>query len=141
MWSISIDLVIKSLGAGWFVDFLKDAKSIIILIIYALLLFLIYHKSKISVGIPSDQILQKSLFLVFVPLTILSICLTLAVILLGTSLLSYDSLLIVSEWFSKSIYIQKFILYIPYWILIHGLATIFITSEFKIKTNSDFSDL
>jgi hypothetical protein len=101
------------------------------------LLFLIYRKSKISIDIPSDQIMQKSLYLFFVPLTVLSMCLTLEIILLGTNILTYKSLVSVAAWFSTNIYLQQFIVNTPYWVLIHGLATIFITSEFKTKFKSD----
>ncbi len=143
LWSIcfaasaSIDLTINTMWNSWFAKFLQDGKSTIILIMYAVLLFLIYHKSKISIDIPSDQIMQKSLYLIFVPLTVLSMCLTLEIILLWTSLLSYKSLLSVAQWFSKSVYLQQFIINTPYWILLHWLATIFITSEFKTSFRSD----
>lgn len=143
LWSIcfaasaSIDLVVSGFENTWFIKLLSDSKSIIVLILYALLLFLIYRKSKITIGVPSDQIMQKSLYLLFVPLTVVSMCLTLEIILLGTNLLNYESLVGVAAWFSKNIYLQQFIVNTPYWILIHGLATIFITSEFKNKFNSD----
>jgi hypothetical protein len=135
--SASLDLAINSLQNTWFIKLLSDWKSTIILILYALLLFLIYHKSKISINIPSDQIMQKSLYLFFVPLTVLSICLTLEIILLGTNILTYKSLVNIADWFSKNIYLQRFIINTPYWVLIHGLATIFITSEFKTRFKSD----
>lgn len=143
LWSLcfaawaSIDLLIKTVVSTWFAKFLTDGKSIIILIMYALLLFLIYHKSTISVSIPSDQIMQKSLYLLFVPLTVLSMCLTLEIILLGTNILTYASLVEVAKWFSYNIYLQQFIVNTPYWFLIHALATIVITSEFKAKFKSD----
>jgi hypothetical protein len=135
--SASIDLAVNSLQNTGFTKLLSDWKSTIVLVLYAILLFLIYHKSKISIDIPSDQIMQKSLYLVFVPLTVLSMCLTLEIILLGTNVLTYKSLMSVVAWFSKNIYLQQFIVNTPYWVLIHGLATIFITSEFKTKFKSD----
>lgn len=135
--SVSIDLAINSLQNTGFTKLLTDWKSTIVLVLYAVLLFLIYRKSKISIDIPSDQIMQKSLYLFFVPLTVLSMCLTLEIILLGTNILTYKSLVSVAAWFSTNIYLQQFIVNTPYWVLIHGLATIFITSEFKTKFKSD----
>jgi len=139
--SASIDLAINSLQNEWFANFLSSGKSIIVLILYALLLFLIYHKSKITIDIPWDQIMQKSLYLLFVPLTVLSMALTLEIILLWTNILNQESLSLVVSGFTNNIYLQEFIINTPYWILIHGLATILITSEFKTKIKTDVSDM
>jgi len=139
--SASIDLAINSAQNVWFANFLSSGKATIVLILYALLLFLIFHKSKITIDMPWDQIMQKSLYLIFVPLTVLSMCLTLEIILLGTNLLSQTSLLWVVEWFTKNIYLQEFIINTPYWILIHGLATVVITSEFKTRIRTDIGDM
>lgn len=138
--SASIDLAIGSIGNTWFANFLSNGQSTIILILYALLLFLIYHKSKITIDIPTDQIMQKSLYLFFVPLTVLSMCLTLEIILLGTNVLSQSSLLNVVAWFTNNIYLQQFIVNTPYWVLMHGIATIIITSELKTRIKTDVSD-
>jgi len=139
--SASIDLAISSLQNEWFANFLSSGKATIVLILYALLLFLIYHKSKITIDIPWDQIMQKSLYLIFVPLTVLSMLLTLEIILLWTSLLSQQSLSNLVNEFTNNFYLQEFIINTPYWIFIHGLATIFITSEFKTKIKTDVSDM
>ncbi len=139
--SASIDLAISSVESVWFANFLSNGQSTIILILYALLLFLIYHKSKITIDIPTDQIMQKSLYLFFVPMTVLSMCLTLEIILLWTNVLSQSTLLGVVEWFTNNIYLQEFIVNTPYWVLIHGLATIIITSELKTRIRTDMPDI
>ena len=135
--SSSIDLAIQTSNNENVVNFLTSWQSFIVLILYVLLLFLVYHKSKISIDIPTDQIMQKSLYLFFVPLTVLSMCLTLEIILLGTSIMSQVSLLSVVNSFTKNIYLQQFIINTPFWILIHGIATIIITSEFKTRIKTD----
>lgn len=134
---LSIDMLIKNMQESWFTKFLVEWKSVIIIILYALLLFLIYRKSKINIYISSDQIMQKSLYLLFVPFTVLSMCLTLEIILLGTNILSYESLLNIAQEFSKNIYLQQFIVNTPYLVLLHGLITVLITSEFKMRFKSD----
>jgi len=139
--SASIDLAISSTESVGVANFLSNGQSTIVLILYALLLFVIYHKSKINIDIPTDQIMQKSLYLFFVPLTVLSMCLTLEIILLGTNILSQSSLLWVAEWFTKNIHLQQFIINTPYWVLIHGLATIIVTSWFKTRIKTDISDM
>ena len=146
LWSIcfatsaSIDLAVNSMSNINMANFLSNGKSTIVLILYALLLFVIYHKSKITIDIPTDQIMQKSLYLFFVPLTVLSMCLTLEIILLGTNILSQNILIWVAKWFTNNIYLQQFIVNTPYWILIHGIATIVITRELKTRIKTDVPD-
>jgi hypothetical protein len=139
--SASIDLVINTSTSAWFVWFMTSGKSFMVFILYILLLALIYHKSKISIDIPTDKIMQKSLYLFFVPMTVLSMCLTVEIILLGTNILSYNALLWTVEWFTNNIYLQQFIINTPYWVLLHGLATIIITSELKTKIKTDISNI
>ena len=139
--SASIDLAISTSSGDWFVNFMTNGKSFIVLILYAVLLALIYHKSKITIDIPSDQIMQKSLYLFFVPMTVLSMCLTVEIILLGTNVLSQTSLVWAVEWFTNNIYLQQFIINTPYWVLLHWLATIIITSELKTRIRTDVSDI
>lgn len=139
--SASIDLAINTSSNDWFINFMTSGKSFIILIIYTLLLALIYYKSKITIEIPSDQIMQKSLYLFFVPMTVLSMWLTMEIILLGTNLLSQGSLIWVVEWVTNNIYLQQFIINTPYWVLIHGIVTIVITSEMKTRIRTDVSDI
>jgi len=102
---------------------------------------MVYHKSKISIDIPSDQIMQKSMYLLFVPLTVSSMFLTLEVILLWSNIFTYQSLSAVAQDFSKNIYLQNFIVNTPYLLFLHALITIIVTSGFKMKVSSDISDL
>jgi len=147
LWSIcfaaaaSIDLAISTSTSKWFVSFMSNWKVFIILLLYVLLFLLIYHKSMITIEIPSDKIMQKSLYIFFVPLTVLSMCLTLEIILLGTSVLNPRFLTSIVQWLTDNIYLQQFVMNTPYWILIHAIATIVVTSEFKTKIVTDITDL
>lgn len=135
--SASIKLAIETSQNESLVNFLTNTQSFIILILYVLLLLIIYHKSRINIDIPSDQIMQKSMYLFFVPLTVLSMCLTLEIIFLGTNILSQEFLLSTVNEFTNNIYLKQFIVNTPYWILIHAFATIIVTSEIKTKINTD----
>lgn len=139
--SASIDLAINTSTSDWFIGFMTSGKSFIVLILYTALLALIYHKSKITIDIPTDQIMQKSLYLFFVPMTVLSMCLTLEIILLGTNVLSQSSLIWVVEWFTNNIYLQQFIINTPYRVLLHWIATIIITSELNTRIRTDVPDI
>ncbi len=55
----------------------------IILILYVILLVVIFRTSKIRIVLPGDEALKKMLQLIFVPLTIISIVLTLQIVILG----------------------------------------------------------
>lgn len=134
--SASLDLLINTVGS-WLAKFLMDGKTTIILIVYALFLFLIYRKSKITINIPADQILQKSLYLVFVPLTVLSMFLILEIIFIGPNVFVHQILLEIAQWFSQSTYLQLFIINTPYLFLAHGVITVFVASEFKLKFKTD----
>jgi hypothetical protein len=72
---------VKFLGLNFstFADFITNGQTTIILILYIALLLLIYHKSKIRISIPEDEIIKKALYLVLVPLTVLSVILTLQI--------------------------------------------------------------
>ena len=72
---------VKFFGLSYlnFADFLISGQTTIILALYIALLLLIYHKSKIRISIPEDEIIKKALYIVLVPLTILSVILTLQI--------------------------------------------------------------
>ncbi len=139
--SISIDLAVNSSTSESFINFMTNWKTFIVLLAYVLLLFLVYYKSNITVEIPRDQIMQKSLYLFFVPLTVLSMCLTLEILLLWTSMLNQKTFTLMVWEITKNIYLQEFIINTPYWVLIHGISTIIITSGFKTTINTDTDDV
>ncbi|MFZ2150881.1 MAG: hypothetical protein WAZ12_03835 [Candidatus Absconditicoccaceae bacterium] len=118
-------------------NFLLNGQTTIIMIIYAGLLWAIYKKSKISVNIPQDEILKKSLYIFFVPLTVISFILTIQIAITGISIFSVNNSIEIGNIIIDNIYIQMFIKNTPLWILLHGIATILITSELKIKIKTD----
>jgi hypothetical protein len=65
-----------------FANFLDNGSMTIILILYVILLVIIYRTSKIRIVLPSDEAIKKMLQLIFVPLTILSVVLTLQIAIL-----------------------------------------------------------
>lgn len=118
-------------------NFLLNWQTTIIMIIYAGLLWAIYKKSKISVNIPQDEILKKSLYIFFVPLTVISFILTIQIAITWISIFSVNNSIEIWNIIIDNIYIQMFIKNTPLWILLHWIATILITSELKIKIKTD----
>ncbi|HOQ78944.1 MAG TPA: hypothetical protein PKX34_02905 [Candidatus Absconditabacterales bacterium] len=138
--STSIDLAINTMGETGLAKFLADGKLTIIFVVYVVLLFLIYRTSKINVDISGDQIMQKSLYILFVPMAVLSIVLTLEIIFLGIDILDPIKLIEIAKGFTNNIYLQKFILNTPYLILVHALVTVLITSKFKVALKIEDTD-
>jgi len=113
--------------------FFDYGQTTLVLVLYAILLIIIYLKSKIMIQLPMDEWVQKSFFIILVPLTVISIILTLQIAILWINIIDANTLSTIS---SDSI-AYKFFSLTPVRILLHWLATILITSELKIniKTN------
>jgi len=77
------DLKFMGFGYAKVADFLSNGSMTIILILYVILLVIIYRTSKIKISLPSDEAIKKMLQLIFVPLTIISMILTLQIAILG----------------------------------------------------------
>jgi hypothetical protein len=96
------------------------------------LLVVIYKTSKIQVNLPSDPALKNGLYALFVPLTVLSMILTLQIAITGMNVINAEWLQVVSKELANTPGIYTFLTMTPVWILLHGVATILITSELKI---------
>lgn len=130
---------LSTLGIGHekFSKFLDGGSTTIILIVYIIFLVIIYRSSKIRISLPGDEALKKMLQLIFVPLTILSMVLTLQIVLLGMNGISITAISSIATAVANNPYMFKFVSLTPVWILLHGIITIFITSEFKVRVETD----
>jgi len=131
---------LETLGVGniKFANFLDNGGMTIIMILYVVLLVIVYRTSKIRIKLPSDEALKKMLQIIFVPLTIISMVLTLQIVLLGMDGITITSVGQIAETVANNPYMFKFVSLTPVRILLHGLLTIFITSEFKVRVDTDF---
>lgn len=141
--SQSLDLLINFLNAtpeaklAWITykslwAFFAEANTTIILVLYIVLLVVIYRSSRIHIHIPLDPAMQKWLHLLMIPITVLSMILTLQIVVLGMNIIRPDQLQIISNEITKNPALFTFLSLMPVWILLHGLATVLITSELKI---------
>ena len=131
------ELTFMGFGHEKFANFLSDGSTTIILILYIILLIIIFRTSKIKIKLPQDEALKKMLQIVFVPLTVISMVLTLQIVLLGMNGINITAISNLANIVNNNIYMFKFVSLTPVRILLHGLITIFITSEFKIKVETD----
>ncbi|MEI7919896.1 MAG: hypothetical protein WCH65_07185 [bacterium] len=107
------------------------------MIVYVLLLIVIYRTSKIKITLPDDEALKKMLQLIFVPLTVISSILTLQIIILGMNGVQITGISSIATTVANNPYMLKFVSLTPVRILLHGIITILITSEFRISVKTD----
>lgn len=122
-------------------SFLTNGQTTIILILYILLLLLIYKNSKIHITLPHDDVSQKLLQFFLVPLSVISMIFTLQIVLMGIQFVNVQNIQSMLTVVSSNPYIIQFFSLTPVWLLLHGIVTIIITSEFKISIKTDISGL
>ena len=118
-------------------NFLNSGSMTIILILYVILLVIIYRTSKIRIVLPSDEALKKMLQLIFVPLTVISMVLTLQIAILGMNGINVSGISSIATVVANNPYMYRFVSLTPVRILLHGIITILITSEFKVSVKTD----
>lgn len=118
-------------------NFLGNGSMTIILILYIILLIVIFKTSKIKISLPDDEAIKKMLQILFVPITVISIILTLQIAILGIDGINISTISSIANMVANNIYMFTFVSFTPVRILIHGIVTILITSEFKIRVQTD----
>jgi len=118
-------------------NFLNDGNMTIVLIIYIILLFIIFKTSKIKIGLPNDEAIRKMLQLIFIPLTVISMILTLQIAILGINGININAISNIAQTVANNTYMFRFVKLTPVRILVHGIVTILITSEFKVSVKTD----
>lgn len=126
---------------GWsyekMANFLDNGSMTIVMILYIVLLVIVYKTSKIRIVLPGDEAIKKMLQILFVPLTVLSMILTLQIAILGMDGVNITAISNIANAVTNNPYMFTFISLTPLRILIHGIITILITSEFKIRVQTD----
>jgi len=136
---ICFDLMIWPGQDSQILQFLYDAKIWILLLVYWILFFFfVYRRSKIRIDFSSDPLVYKPLYLLFWPLTVISIVITMWTIALWLDAFSLGSLASVST-YTKNIYLQKVILNFPYIIFIYSILSLLVIADLKVKLNVSIS--
>lgn len=126
-------------AAGW-ATFFANGHATIVLLLYLLLLFILYKKSTISIRLPADGVIQKTLYLAFIPLALTSVILTLYILLWGSGIISPAILATWAEGSSLLTLVSQIFSLTPLWIAIHGIATLLITAEIPMRVETDLSE-
>ncbi len=126
--------------AIWRSIFLHNGHATIVLLLYLILLVILYKKSTISIRLPADGVIQKTLYLIFIPLALTSVILTLYILLWGSGIISPEILATRSESSPLLTIVSQIFSLTPLWIAIHGIATLLITAEIPMRVETDLSD-
>ena len=128
-----LDLAVKSSGNSGVQSFFSDAKIWILLVLYAaFFFFFVYSRSKIRVDFSSDPLIYKPLYLAFVPLTVVSMIVTIWLIILWWNAFSLWALNSISD-FTQNVYLQKIIVNFPYIVCAYSFISLLVISDLKLK--------
>ncbi len=130
-----MDFAIKSNPDTPVSNFFVDAKVWLLLLLYWLFFFFfVYRRSKIRVDFSSDPMIYKPLYLAFVPLTVISMIVTIWLIVLGMNAFSLGALDSISD-FTQNIYLQKIIMNFPYIVCGYSFVSLLAITDLKVKIN------
>jgi hypothetical protein len=129
---------ILSIPFSRFETFFSDGKTIIVLLLYVGLLFVLFKRSKLSIRLPEEDLTQKLLMVAMVPLTVISMILALQIAVLGMKIVDIQQLQTFALVFSKSgTFLYTFVIFTPLWMLLHGLITIGLTTTVGIRYRNE----
>lgn len=128
---------ILSLQTGWssangiqkffldlFHNLLSNGKPTLLLTVYFLCLTLATTKLPIGIGPAKSELQKRILSIVFVPLTVISILVSIGIAIFGTELLNIPDLTRLAEPFAQNIYLHTLIIRTPLWLALPGLIAL-----------------
>lgn len=139
LWSLQQDRV------AWFSPealsgFFVNGHATIILLFYILLLIFVYKKSTFSIRMPVDIAIHRTLYIVFVPLALISMLLTLYILAWGTGIISPDLLSTWASWDSMLASVAQVLWLVPLWIIIHGILILLLSMYMPVRMQTDLVD-
>jgi hypothetical protein len=129
---ICLNLLLSTLWPDeWLYKFITDARYVIVYLLYIWCLILIYHRSTIKSKSHSDPILEKTSYLVFVPINAIWLFLMPLFIYIFPHLIDGYTLSEIASNFTTNLYLQKIVLYFPHILALYTIFTILSFCEFK----------
>lgn len=120
----------------WFGKLIAAGKPTFLLTVYFVLLLFIITKSHIWIWTIRNPLLRAILTIVFLPCTIISILLSIALAIFGSQVMTLEWISILADTFSSNILIHNAIMLTPLWVVIPGLITILVAA-FVLRTHND----
>lgn len=96
-----------------------------------MLLLLVFLKSNIRVSMHASGMKRFLLTLLFVPLTVTSIIITLELAILGADAFNMTAMTMTAQSFSNNPVVFNFVQMTPVWLFLHTLVTILLISNIK----------
>lgn len=110
-----------------------DGQITIGLLIAISAIVIIFQRSNLTLSFPPDELLQKWLFVVFIPLTVVSVIMTLLVAVVGVGLLDIEVIRQLASNFSPTGLLYDIVVLIPVWLLVHSVITIALITQLRIQ--------
>ena len=107
---------------------LVAGKPTLLLTIYFVLLIFVVNKAQIGIGKVKNEWLRWILTVVFLPCTVISIVVTLALAIYGNQVMDMEALKILADKFASNQRIHNFILLTPVWVIIPWIVTIIVAA-------------
>lgn len=117
-------------------------KPTVLLTVYFVLLLVIVTKSHIWIGKIKNDFLRIVLTVIFLPCTIISILVSIAMAIFWTQVLNVWELQLLAQYFESYPYVYNFIMLTPLWIILPWIITIivaaFVLSKEDKKEEKEF---
>lgn len=132
-------------GAGSFLldlfhKLLSNGKPTLLLTIYFLCLTLATTKLHITIGSPKDDIQKRILSFLFIPLTVMSILVSIGIAIFGIDILLISELRGLAEPFAGNIYMHTTIMRTPLRLTLPGLVALLTTSFLLWRSHTSISE-
>jgi hypothetical protein len=111
-------------------------KPTLLLTVYFILLIFITTKSEIGIGKIKHEGIRRILMLIFLPCTIISILLTLALAIFGNQIMNLTELKLLAASVTDNEMLYNFIMLTPLRVVLPGLVT-FVIAAFFLRTKSN----
>jgi hypothetical protein len=111
-------------------------KPTVLLTVYFVLLIFIVNKAQISIGKVRNEMMRRILTAVFLPCSVISILVSLALAIYGNQVFDIDQLKLLADYFVSDPLIHNFIMLTPLWIILPGIVTI-VVAALVIRTKDE----
>ncbi len=112
--------------------FLFTNTTIVILVVYLLMLILIFVKSRIHIGLNLWGPAKILMLILAIPMTIISIMLTLEIAVLWINVFDMSALEVLASSMPVSMVYKQFVMYTPVIISIHAFITVLMLSDISL---------
>lgn len=129
---------ISFFGLGWksIASFLDNAKITINIIIYIVFLLVVIVRSSIQITLPNHILKKKIILVMLVPMTILSLFISIEIVLFGVDIFNLTFLQSIAVSFENSSIIYNIVYFSALVLLLHWWVTLWMISQIDINYDS-----